>query len=123
MKNLEIILSISGTALGFLITAVTFILKFIKSTRARHLAEQLAAIGKAVLPYIEQAEGFTHYSGAEKKEFVMTKANQFAIERGIAFNAKLVGEKIEELVKLTKKVNARDKDRLAVFQPFQIPNM
>ena len=102
-----------------LITALTFILKFIKSAKAKRLAEQLTAIGESVVPYIEQAESFAHYSGAEKKEFVLTKANQFAIEKGYNFSPALVGEKVEELVKLTKKVNARDKDKPAVTQPIQ----
>jgi len=114
MKELEIILSLSGTAAGLLVTTVTFILKFIRSTKAKRLADQLTAIGEAVVPYIEQAEGFLHYSGAEKKEFVLTKANQFAIGKGYDFNVPLVAERIEELVRLTKKVNARDRDLQSV---------
>ncbi len=113
MEKLEIILSLAGTAIGFLATAVTFILKFIKNEKARKAAEQTIQIGNAVLPYIKQAETFAHYSGAEKKEFVMTKANQFAIARKIAFHPEAVGEKIEELVKLTKEVNRREKDQTA----------
>ena len=109
MKNIEIILSISGTALGFMVTALTFIAKFIKSAKAKRIAENVIKIGNAVIPYIEQAEKYVGYSGAEKKEYVMTKANQFAIDNGIAFNAGLIGEKIEELVSLTKEVNARNK--------------
>lgn len=42
----------------------------------------------------------------------MTKANQYAIENGIRFDEALVSEKIEELVRLTKEVNKRDKDRV-----------
>lgn len=107
---MEIILSIAGTALGLMITALTFIMKFVKSAKAKKICEQTIEIGNAVIPYIEQAEGFLHYSGTEKKAFVMTKANQYAIEKGMRFDADLVGEKIEELVKLTKKVNRREKD-------------
>ena len=118
MKDMEIILSISGTALGFLATAVTFMLKFIKNAKEKRACEQVIKISSAVIPYIEQAESFAHYSGAEKKEYVMTKANQFAITHGITFNAKLVSQKIEELVKLTKEVNKRDKDKQAVMPPF-----
>ena len=121
MEKIEVIVSLAGTAMGLLITAITFIVKFLRSARARRLWEQLTEIGEAVIPYIEQAETFPHYSGAEKKEFVITKANQFAIEKGYAFSAKLVGEKIEELVKLTKKVNAREKDKIAKLQPYSVP--
>ena len=118
MKELEIIISLAGTAIGLLVTAATFLVKFIKNAKAKRIAEQTIKIGNAVLPYIKQAEGFTHYNGAEKKEYVLTKANQFAIEQGIAFDAALVGGKIEELVKLTKEVNKRDKDRVAAAQSF-----
>jgi len=116
MEKLEVILSLAGTALGFLVTAATFIAKFTKSAKAKRIAEQTIKIGDAVLPYIKQAESFLHYSGPEKKEFVMTKANQYAIEQGISFNAMLAGEKIEELVKLTKEVNKRDKDKIMPTQ-------
>ncbi len=39
----------------------------------------------------------------------MTKANQYAIENGIKFDAAAVNAKIEELVSLTKKVNTSGK--------------
>ena len=35
----------------------------------------------------------------------MTKANRYALCRGLAFDEQLVGEKVEELVALTKSVN------------------
>jgi len=116
MENLGIILSFIGTALGLLVTAVTFIMKFINSAKAKKGAENIIKIGNAVIPYIEQAEKFINYSGTEKKEFVMTKANQFALTQGICFDAKAVSERVEELVKLTKQVNARDKDKVTVTQ-------
>lgn len=110
MENLEIILSIAGTAVGLLITTVTFLLKFINNAKAKKILEGVAKIGNAVLPYIKEAETFVNYSGIEKKEYVMTKANQFAIDNGIDFDFDLVSDKIEELVLLTKKVNSRSKD-------------
>ncbi|MCL2062589.1 MAG: hypothetical protein FWH03_08230 [Firmicutes bacterium] len=112
MYQLEVILSLVGTAVGFLAAAATFLAKFIKSAKAKKIAEQTVKIADAVLPYIKQAETFVHYSGAEKKEFVLTKANQYAIEQGMTFDAGLAGEKIEELVRLTKEVNKRHKDKL-----------
>jgi hypothetical protein len=112
MERLDLILSLTGSAIGFLATAVTFIAKFLKSAKAKRIAEQTIKISNAVLPYIKQAEAFLHYSGQEKKEFVMTKANQYAIEHGFFFNPGLVSDKIEELVKLTKEVNQREKDKV-----------
>ncbi len=48
-----------------------------------------------------------HYSGEEKKEYVMTKANRYAIENDIAFDEDAVSEKVEELITLSKEVNAK----------------
>ncbi|MDE6677254.1 MAG: hypothetical protein K2K12_06065 [Clostridia bacterium] len=108
MENLELILSIAGTALGLLVTTITFLSKFIRNTKAKLALENVVKIGNAIIPYIEEAEKFTHYSGEEKKQFVITKANQFAIKNNIAFDEKAVSIKIEELVSLTKQVNTRD---------------
>ena len=60
----------------------------------------------AVAPLMEIAETFTNYSGEEKKEYVMTKVNQFAIENGIRFDSQAVSNKIEELIGLSKNVNS-----------------
>ena len=110
MQELEIILSVAGTAVCLLVATVTFIMKLVKSAKAKKVCEQVIDIGNAVIPYIEQAETFAHYSGEEKKAFVMTKANQYAIDNGIEFDQQMVSDKIEELVNLTKEVNKREKD-------------
>ena len=104
MENLQIILSIAATAVGLLITTVTFLLKFINNTKAKNAAEGVIKIGNALLPYIEQAEQLAA-SGAAKKDFVMSLAAQFAQSHGIVFDAVAVSDKIEELLQLTKKVN------------------
>lgn len=108
MKDLEIILSLAGTVFGLLLTASTFIAKSVKDVRAKKAAEQAVKIGNAVLPFIREAEKFAAYSGAEKKAYVMTKANQFAIESHMPFDEARVSEKVEELVDLTKQVNFKE---------------
>jgi len=108
MEQIITIISISCTALGFLATAVTFITRFVKSVKERKKAQDLIKLCDALAPFIAQAESFLNYSGKEKKEFVLTKANQFAIENKIVFDTKLVNEKIEELVRLTREVNFRE---------------
>lgn len=110
MEQLTKLISVSATVAGLLVSTFTFLIGFIKNAKAKKKAQQIITIGNAVLPFIEKAEKFTGYAGEEKKEYVMTKANQFAIERGIKFDAEAISEKIEELVALTKTVNARGKD-------------
>ena len=108
MEKIEILLSISATAFGFAITTITFLSKFIKSARAKKVAENVVKIGNILLPYIEQAEKFVSFTGEEKKAYVMTKTNQFAIENGIKFEAEKTSAKIDEIVSLCKEVNVKD---------------
>lgn len=107
MEKLELIISLISALLAAVVTAATFIAKFAKSVKAKKIAEQTIEICNAILPFVEQAETFSHYSGEEKKQFVMTKANRYALCRGLKFDEQLVGEKVEELVALTKNVNAQ----------------
>ena len=107
MENLEIILSAAGTALGLFVTTVTFLAKFIKNAKGKKVAENIVKIGNAMIPYIQEAETFLNYSGEEKKQYVMTKANQFAIDNNIPFDAEAVSDKIEELIGLTNQVNVK----------------
>lgn len=109
MENIELIFSLIGTCIGLIITLATIIGKYVSSKKAKRLAEQTIEICNAILPYIEQAESYIAYSGQEKKEYVMTKANRYAIEKGIAFDESAISEKVEELLELTKTVNAHEK--------------
>ena len=115
----------AGTILGLLITAVTFILKFVKSAKARKSAEGIIEIGNVLLSYMEEAETFIKYGGQAKKEYVLTKAKQFALEHDMEFDAEWISAEIEELISLTKTVNKRQKDKLcagASRQAQQIQN-
>jgi len=105
MENLHIILSLSGSTLGLLVTTLTVLYRLIKSSKARKHAEQAIQISNAVLPFIREAEHFKDFDSIEKKVYVMTKANQFAIRNKIFFNEEKVGERVDELVDLTKCVN------------------
>lgn len=107
MENLEVILSLAGTALSLLVACVTFIVKFVRSIHKRVKEQGTTALLEAVIPIVEIAEGFADYSGAEKKEYVLTKVNQYAIENRIEFDAEAVSDKIEQLVELSRQVNKR----------------
>ena len=107
MENLELIISLASACLGLVVAVAAVIAKYASSAKARKAAEQTMDICNALLPYIEQAESYVHYSGEEKKEYVMTKANRYAIENDIAFDEDAVSEKVEELITLSKEVNAK----------------
>ena len=106
MENLELILSLAGTALSLFIACVVFIVKLIRGYIMKKKLKNSYVLLDAVAPLMEIAETFTNYSGEEKKEYVMTKVNQFAIENVIRFDSQAVSNKIEELIGLSKNVNS-----------------
>ena len=110
MENAELILSLAGTALSLFVAAVLFFVKLLRGSAAKKKLKNDYLLLDAVAPLMELAESFTSYSGEEKKEYVLTKLNQFAIENGISFDVSTVSQKIEELIALSKQVNGRGKE-------------
>lgn len=113
MENLEIIISTASSALGLLIVAVTFIIKFIKALKSKNASEAARLLKEGVEQAVTLVEGIdTALSGTTKKELALTKVNQYCIDNGIAFDAEKASALIEEVITLTKTVNAREKDEL-----------
>lgn len=110
---LEILKYASGIIAG-IITVISLIIPYVKNSKVKKALETAQKIGDAVLPYITEAETFLSYSGVEKKAYVMTKANQFAISKGLNFDVEKVSDVIEKLVSFTKTVNKRDVDKTMV---------
>lgn len=108
--NLYDIITILATAFPLLIATLTFLIKFVKNSKAKKVLQTTLNFTEALQPMIVKAEEYSHYSGEEKKQFVLTQANQFAIDHKLKFNIDTVSELIEEIVSTTKKVNARGKD-------------
>lgn len=104
-------LPIISAVVGAFVSAISFLIPYIKNAKAKRTLQTASKIAESVQPYIVEAEKFVNYSGEEKLAYVLTKANQFAISNGFKFDAVAVTEQIENLVALTKKVNQRDKDK------------
>lgn len=115
MELLKQLIGVLAAGVPLLITTLTFLLKYIGTAKAKKAEEQVKKIGDAVIPYIKEAEAYIHYTGAEKRNYVITKANQYAIENGYNFDEEAVSLKIEELVGLTKKVNTNKREELAQY--------
>ncbi|MDE7264619.1 MAG: hypothetical protein K2N64_08165, partial [Anaeroplasmataceae bacterium] len=107
-ENMHLYLSILAPMLTLLCTTVVFLQKFVKNKKLKRVLEKTEQITREIIPYITEAERFVNYSGAEKKEYVMTKINQYALENHIKFNQEEISKRIEELVALTKEVNVKD---------------
>ena len=89
-----------------IVTIITLIIRGIKLSKTRRWCEQSLQIANAVLPFIREAENLTHFTGIEKKAFVMMKASQFAQANKMKLNETQVGTRVDELVDLTRKVNS-----------------
>ena len=106
MEEIQLIISMGGALFSLTVTTLTFV-RMIKNGKAKKAMEKAIKISNAILPFIREAEQFNSYKGEEKKAYVMTRANQFAIENRIPFKEEQISDKIEELVALTKHVNAK----------------
>lgn len=114
-ENIHIYLSLLAPALGLLCTTAVFLQKFVKNKKLKKILEKTEQITKEIIPCITEAEGYTNYTGEEKKKYVMTKLNQFAIEQHLNFDYDKISDKIESLIDLTKKVNYQPRENLEVI--------
>lgn len=113
MDRIEIIITLASSVIPVLIAFFTFLIKFIKNEKAKKVLNGMLKVSEAIQSLTVAAEKFTNFSGEEKKQYVLTKVNQFAIDNKIKFDQEKVSQMIDELVATTKKVNMRDKDKMA----------
>ncbi|MGM9972311.1 MAG: phage holin, LLH family [Anaeroplasmataceae bacterium] len=108
--DLEYILSLAGTSLGIIITILTFIIKLSKNTKVRKKAEKLLIMTSEIMNCVKEAEKFKNYTGLEKKNYVLTKINQYSIDNNIKYDEEYVSQRIEEIIETTKTVNTNNED-------------
>lgn len=109
MKILEFIVKYWDVLAGIVFGIVSLISTIVVAVKNKNWNKICEIVKEAVA----SAEKFTNYTGEEKKAYVMTLANQYAIEKGIKFDTTKVSNFVEEVVALSKEVNARDKDKTA----------
>ncbi|MGM9971027.1 MAG: hypothetical protein ACI35W_01285 [Anaeroplasmataceae bacterium] len=107
--SIEIIKSLACTALGIIITFITFILKVIKKNKIIKKSDGLISVLSILEAEIIEAEKNTNYTGEEKKNYVLTRINQYMIDHNLKFNKEYIEAKLEELIELTKEVNINTK--------------
>ena len=59
-----------------------------------------------LMDFMEEVEQFKNFSSEEKKQFVITKFNQYCIDNGYEFIADLTDENVEKLIEFSKVVNS-----------------
>ena len=105
LNNLELCISVIAAFFCLLTVLIICVVRMVKAIKSKKILQDESDLLNAVAPIMEIAEKFTNYSGAEKKEYVLTRINQLAIENGIKYDSDAVSEKIEQLIQLTKEVN------------------
>lgn len=107
MENIKEIITVISACLGLVVTVTGFLIPLVKSVRAKSRLTALNKLTSTLQSLIVDAEGFTNFTGAEKKEYVMTKANRYAIENKIPYDEQSVSDRVEDMVALSKEVNKR----------------
>ncbi len=110
MENIRQLITIVSAIFGLLATALGFLIPLVKNVKAKNRLSALKKLTSVLQSLIMEAETFVNFTGAEKKEYVMTKANRYAIENQITYNEQDVSEAIEKLIVLSKEVNKRPKE-------------
>lgn len=108
MNNVEEIMTIISACIGLLATITGFLIPLVRSVKAKNRLIAINKLTTELQTLIIEAEAFVNFSGEEKKEYVMTKANRYAIDNKIPYNEQDVDKKIEDLVTLSKEVNKRE---------------
>ena len=62
-----------------------------------------------LMDFMEEVEQFKEFSSEEKKQFVITKFNQYCIDNGYEFIAELTDENVEKLIEFSKVVNSDER--------------
>ena len=109
LETLRLVLTIAGLVLVLLTSIVTFIARNSKNKKVGKAAMNLLAVINATRQFVSEAESLVNFSGANKKEWVMTKVNQFCISKGIVYDEAKVDEILEDYITFSIVVNTGKK--------------
>jgi len=103
------IVVIIGAAVGLLGTAIPLVVNLIRKSRQWARERDWNQLMNVLPELIIDAEQFVNYTGIEKKEYVKSRLLVYALKNKIVFDDRY-DAKIDEIVRLTKLVNRRNKD-------------
>lgn len=112
-EHLDIILDIVYALCGVAAAVLGLIIPLIKNAKAKKALQTSLKVLNFVESTVPEAEKFVNYTGAEKKEWVKAQAIKFCVDNGIAYTEEQIENFIEQVITLSKTVNARDKDKRA----------
>lgn len=110
MEEIKVIISLTLTVFSLIISTVFTFVKLIKIKRKCRDLENDDDIYSLLLELMKIAESFVNYNGEEKKEYVLTRLNQFANLNNFKYDEEISIKKLEELISLSKNVNNKEKN-------------
>lgn len=102
----DTIIKMVSLGVSLLISIFGFVVAVIKEVKLKKWDQ----IKSVLITFVERAEEYTTYSGAEKKTAVLKWTKEFCDSHNINFDVDKVSNEIEELITLTKKVNNKDNE-------------
>ena len=99
---------------GILVNLAGVVYNILKFCRAGHnkSAAMWLCVLEAAREYEKEAEAFTHYTAAEKLQYVLSRLRIFTAELGLAFDEERLIAQIEADIAFSKAVNAHKSERL-----------
>ena len=116
MENIKEIITIASAAMGLLATFTGFLIPLVKNVKAKNKLAALNKLTTVLQSLIVDAEKYVNFSGEEKKAYVVTNANRYALDNKIAFDEHMVSDKVEELVALSKAVNVKNRPQTSAAE-------
>lgn len=106
MNNIKELIAVLSSCAGLLAAVTGFLIPLIKNVKAKNRLSALNKLSAVLQSLIVEAEQFANFSGEEKKAYVLTKASRYAMNNGIIFDEQKAAAELENIVELSKKVNA-----------------
>lgn len=109
LEKVKLIISLVVSCFSLLLTLIITLKKIVNNKKILDVLDRIEDVTEEIIPLIIEAETFVNYTGEEKKQYVMTKLNQLAIDNGVDFDSNRFSNQIEELIELSNEVNVFSK--------------
>ena len=105
-ETITTLCALIGTLLSLLGVFFSLLAKS-KNKKAKKIAESMLSVINACNNAVEIAEAFVNFSGEEKKAYAMTLVKEYCIQNNIEINNDEISNSIENLISISKIVNAK----------------
>lgn len=107
MENMQMVIALITSAAVFIGTVSGFVIGLVKAIKGKTLAVGKVSVAEELFRLVEEAEAMLGKSGEEKKDFVLNKINEFAVNNKLPFDKDSVSAAIDNIVAFTKKINVK----------------